>query len=414
MRLHYAKLLLIALSLSLALAPAALASTWYVDGVNGDDANDCKSLTTACGTIGHAISLSALGDTIQIAAATYQENLTVPFDLTLTGAKAATTIIDGGYNADVVVALSATAKIALSNLTIQKGSGTHGGGVLNGGTMTITSSIIKGNVAGAGGGIYNSGTLTISGSTITGNFAAGTYSVAGGGIYNLGTLTINNSTLSKNSGTPAFVYGGAIVNGGTLAISNSTFSGNSANGSTGGAGGAIDTSAGTVTITNSTFSGNTASAIFGGGGLYVEGGTVEISNSTFNGNRSSVPGGDISNVGGTVTLQNSIVAGSGKAGNCFGSVASNGYNLSSDLTCNFSKAGDLNKTNPMLNPLRKNGGPTQTMSFQPGSPAIDAGNPAGCTDNSGQLLSFDQRGQARHDNEDTGGCDVGAYESQTD
>jgi hypothetical protein len=410
MRRYYTKLLLIVLSL----APATLASTWYVDGVNGDDINDCKSRTTACATIGHAISLSASGDSVMIAAATYQENFSIPFSLQLTGAKAATTIIDGGYNADVVVALSTTAQVGLTNLTIRKGSGSHGGGVLNSGTMTIASSIISANVAGAGGGIYNSGTLTIATSTITGNFAAGTYSSAGGGIYNLGSLTINNSTLSKNSGTPNFVYGGAILNSGTLTINNSTLNGNSASGSTGGAGGAIDTSAGTVMITNSTITGNSASAIFGGGGLYVEGGTVEISNSTFSGNSSPVPGGGISNTGATVKLQNSIIAGSLKGGNCNGTMTSNGYNLSSDHTCNFSNQGDLNNTNPKLGSLRNNGGPTQTMALPTGSLAIDAGNPSGCTDNLGQLLTTDQRGQPRHDKEDIGGCDMGAYERPSD
>ena len=68
MRRYHTKLPLI--FLSVALAPAALASTWYVDGVNGDDINDCKSRTTACATIGHAISLSASGDSVMIAAAT--------------------------------------------------------------------------------------------------------------------------------------------------------------------------------------------------------------------------------------------------------------------------------------------------------------------------------------------------------
>jgi hypothetical protein len=412
MRRNHTKLRLIVLLL--ALAPAALASTWYVDGVNGDDINDCKSPTTACGTIGHAISLSASGDSVVIAAATYQENLTIPFSLQLTGTKAATTIIDGGYNADVVVALSTSSQVGLANLTIQKGSGTRGGGVLNMGTMTISKLIISGNVAGAGGGIYNSGTMTISTSTIAGNFAASTYSAAGGGIYNVGSLTINNSTLSKNSGTPAFVYGGAISNGGTLTINNSTLSGNSANGSTGGAGGAIDTGAGTVTITNSTISGNSASAVFGGGGLYVEWGTVEISNSTISGNSSPVPGGGISNTGATVMLQNSIVTGSSKGGNCYGTMTSNGYNLSSDRTCNFSNKGDLNSTNPKLGSLHNNGGPTQTMVLLAGSPAIDAGNPGGCTDNLGHVLKTDQRGQPRPDKEDTAGCDMGAYERQTD
>jgi hypothetical protein len=37
--------------------------------------------------------------------------------------------------------------------------------------------------------------------------------------------------------------------------------------------------------------------------------------------------------------------------------------------------------------------------------AIDAGDPAGCTDGAGEPLSVDQRGVAR-----VGRCDVGAYE----
>ena len=74
----------------------------------------------------------------------------------------------------------------------------------------------------------------------------------------------------------------------------------------------------------------------------------------------------------------------------------------------------MNGTNPKLGGLRNNGGPTQTMALPTGSPAVDAGNPSGCTDNVGQLLTTDQRGQPRPDKEDTGGCDMGAYERPTD
>ena len=45
---------------------------------------------------------------------------------------------------------------------------------------------------------------------------------------------------------------------------------------------------------------------------------------------------------------------------------------------------------------------------------IDAGNPAGCTDGQGALLKIDQRGLPRPNREDTGGCDMGAYERQGD
>ena len=46
--------------------------------------------------------------------------------------------------------------------------------------------------------------------------------------------------------------------------------------------------------------------------------------------------------------------------------------------------------------------------------AIDAGNPAGCTDGQGALLKIDQRGLPRPNREDTGACDMGAYERQGD
>jgi hypothetical protein len=41
-------------------------------------------------------------------------------------------------------------------------------------------------------------------------------------------------------------------------------------------------------------------------------------------------------------------------------MTSNGYNLSSDGTCNFNSRGDLNDHDPMLRALQNNGGPTQT------------------------------------------------------
>jgi len=54
------------------------------------------------------------------------------------------------------------------------------------------------------------------------------------------------------------------------------------------------------------------------------------------------------------------------------------------------------------------------MALSPGSPAIDAGNPSGCTDGQGHLLTTDQRGMPRPDKEDKSGCDMGAFESQND
>jgi hypothetical protein len=177
----------------------------------------------------------------------------------------------------------------------------------------------------------------------------------------------------------------------------------------GGNGGGIYVPAGTLTINKSTVSGNSA---YGGGGGIVAGGLTTINNSTISGNNahSHPQGGGIY---GSATLQNSIVANSIN-GNCYGTVTSHGYNLSSDNTCNFDSSGDGYNINPLLGPLQNNGGPTQTMALMPGSPAIDAGNLSGRTDGNGHLLTTDPRGMPRHDPEDSRGCDMGAYEKQND
>lgn len=75
--------------------------------------------------------------------------------------------------------------------------------------------------------------------------------------------------------------------------------------------------------------------------------------------------------------------------------------------------GDLNNIDPRLGTFGYSGGPTQTIPLLSGSPAIDAGNPSGCTDDRGNLLTTDQRGMPRPDPGDTGGCDMGSYESQS-
>jgi hypothetical protein len=369
------KLLLVALFL--ALAPAALASnTWYVDGVNGNDSNDCMSSATACKTIGHAISLATSGDTIMVAPATYTENLNINFSLKIIGSGAATTIVDGGGNGTVVSTVYPYApNVRLSKLTIRNGYTQYCGGGINNadGTLTINDSTISGNVTtscGCGGGISNRATLTVNQSTITANSAY----YCGGGIWNAGTLTINRSTVSGNS---VGRTGGGINDYGAATINNSTISGNSASG--------------------------------GGGGVYVNVGTAMINNSTISGN-SAGDGGGIRNDG-SVILQNSIVA-RNSGGDCHGTMTSKGYNVSSDYTCHFSGPGDMNKTRPLLGKLGSHGGSTQTIPLLPGSPAIDAGNPNGCTDGAGNLLKTDQRGKPRPDPEDTSGCDIGAYERQ--
>ena len=393
------------------LSSPALASTWYVNGVNGDDGNDCKTKATACATIGHAISLAASGDTIQIAAATYQENLSIPFNLKLNGATAATTIVDGTNTANVFT-VGAGISLTLSNLTIKNGVGySGGGGVDNSGMLTVNKSNFYVNTALSGGAILNTGMAIISNTNFSGNspYFFG-HSASCGAIDNRSTMTITASTFFNNYANNNFTSGGAICNGGTLTITRSTFSTNSSQGNNGGYGGAIYNYAGTLSVTNSTFSQNSATT--SGGAIYSQGGTVQISNSTFGNSPENIGGGGaLSNAGGSVLIQNSIVANTANGGNCAGTIVSDGYNLSSDSTCNFSGPGDLNGQNPNLGALQSNGGPTQTMALQTGSPAIDAGNPAGCRDFAGNLLTTDQRGAPRPDNGEAG-CDIGAFERQ--
>ena len=425
-------------ALCLAIAPTAVATTWYVNGVSGSDSNNCLSASGACKTIGHAISLASSGDSIKVAAATYKENLTVGVSLKVIGAKAATTIINGGGVNTVVTISSTTAHVTISNVTITNGLAPTGGGMYNSGTLTVNNSVVSGNTAAHpsgctsncssnGGGIYNNGTLTVNNSTVSGNTSTVPGGCvlhcegAGGGIENVfGTVTINNSTVSNNAAAGG---GGGIENGpGTVTINNSTVSNNTAYGGRGAGGGGILNS-GTVTLNNTTVAYNSATAGSAtGGGIEnssepPQTAVLRVNNSTLAHNTVSggtALGGGVYNLGGNVTVQNSIFAHNSPGGNCSGGVTSEGYNLSSDGTCKLPNTGDLNKTDPKLGPLQNNGGPTQTMALPSGSPAIDAGNPAGCTNSNGQLLSTDQRGMPRPDPEDSGGCDMGAFESQTD
>ncbi|HZU68257.1 MAG TPA: choice-of-anchor Q domain-containing protein [Ktedonobacteraceae bacterium] len=224
-------------------------------------------------------------------------------------------------------------------------------------------------------------------------------SVSGGGaIYNGGTLSISNSTLSNNSITQQFGSAGAIYNDGTLSISNSTLNNNSTPGAHASAGGISNY--GTLSISNSTLSGNSTSGV--AGAIYNDG-TLSISNSTI-ANNSAADGGGIYNSSGTLSSDGSIVA-NNTGGDClnFASLQDQGYNLDSDGSC-FTAPTSLH-TNPQLAALANNGGPTQTMALQQGSPAIDI-----IPTSSNLCPSTDQRGDVRPDDGESA-CDMGAYES---
>lgn len=266
-------------------------------------------------------------------------------------------------------------------------------------TVTIRGLTISNGAAAAGGGIYNDhGFLTVDRCALTGNSASGP-AYGGGGIYNDGTnsgnatLLITHSLLRGNSAPNGF--GGGVASGG--------FNGGNA----------------TVHVVNSTLSGNSAS--LGGGGAIDQdgssGGTASlmIASSTL-GDNSGAAG--IYSVLSSVKIGNSILKTGGSEPNIIsngGVVTSAGYNLSNDIARGFLTSGsDQAGTDPMLGPLKDNGGPTFTYAPLVNSPAIDQGK----SDVIPALTAVsDQRGSVRPIN-DPGvfnapggdGSDIGAVE----
>lgn len=389
--------------LVLAVAPPAMAApkatTRYVSP-SGADSGNCSNSGSPCKTITYALTQVAAGDTINLAAGTYSaasNGETLPFvptvDMTIIGAGATSTFIDGGSTTRGMTVNSGL-NVTLQNVTIQNGNGlscgiyTCGGGVQNSGTLTVTNSTFFTNTASTGGGILNNGTLIVTTSTFSGNG----YSQSGGGIFNNASLTVANSTFSGNS-----AYSGAGITNytsGIANITNSTFSSNSGSG--------IDNE-NALTVSNSTFAGNSAQT---GGGIF-NGTTLTVTNSTFSGNSASgLGGGGIMNYSGAIlNYSNTIIANSPAGGDCLnysgGIIATNTNNLVKDGSCLATLTGD-----PLLGPLVNNGGATQTMALLPGSPAINAGNDATCA--ASPVSGKDQRSVMRPIGAH---CDIGAYEA---
>lgn len=225
-------------------------------------------------------------------------------DVTITGAGATSTIIDGNA-ADRVVNVDPTeagdVHLTMSGLAVRNGrptDGYGGGGILagaptapTGNSLTLSNCRITGNVNDAtasrtnapGGGVaVAGGDLTVTNCVISGNASN---SSAGGGIYfsaqraaddlRVDSVTFSANTMANTGGPGTTFNGGAAlalradVGGGDMDVTDSRFTGNTATGSGAGAdarGGAVLVRSGSPTITRSVFTGNTATGTDGAEG----------------------------------------------------------------------------------------------------------------------------------------------------
>ncbi|MGI8856851.1 MAG: beta strand repeat-containing protein [Thermomicrobiales bacterium] len=258
--------------------------------------------------------------------------------VTITGTNAG--VVVDGNNAVTVFLVNAGATATLDALTVQHGhtATNTGGGIINGGTLTVTNSTLSSNSGTSGGGINTVGAaLTVTNSTISGNSATNN----GGGIFTgPAAITVTNSTISGNTAT----NGGGIFNSNVLTVTNSTLSGNSA--------------------TNT------------GGGIY-NAGPATLTNTIV---ANSPSGGDlVTLVGGSFTGTHNLIDDAATAG---------GFTDTSN--------GNIVGHPALLGTLGSYGGLTPTVPLLPGSPAIDAGT------SGGSVPTADQRGKPRINASDIG------------
>ena len=256
-------------------------------------------------TIAAAISASATGDVINIAAGTYNEyNLNpggkaITIQGTLSEGSLATTIDANQSGSVFVLSSGESTSTVIQNLNITGASstggssgGSYGGGIFcNGSSPTILNCIISGNQTngGIGGGNFAGGITcvgnsgpTITNCTIASNTAIGS---SGGGFFAGGICLINefgsqtleptisncvieNNSATSGSGGGGFA-GGIYISGPAPSITGCTISSNTASGGGASVAGAIGgqpgfgPSSGPTSLANCTFTNNTPGNIIG-------------------------------------------------------------------------------------------------------------------------------------------------------
>jgi len=309
--------------------------------------------------------------------------------------------VDGG-------GLDATALTVAEN-SIHNVSDGWGGGVFAYYGVGLVDSTISGNNidagvnAGAGGVAVIYSDLSLAGSRVSGNsIVTGEGYAVGGGLYAFdGDITLQGSTISGNSavGLPG-LGGGVFGYYEAVSLSGTTISGNEASHDGGGVW------AGGVLLSNSTISGNSSQQR--GGGLFFDV-SATLNNSTITDNSAPFGGGIATWV--DFAMNSSIVFGNTSTDDS--SPAADIYAADSAATAVTGVANlvgvsaltlpmDTVATDPQLEPLADNGGPTFTHALPASSFAIDRGaNP--------DALEADQRG-AGYPRVFGTQADIGAFE----
>ena len=312
-------------------APFARAATYYV-ATTGSDASP-GTQTQPFQTIQKGVNTAANGDTVQVAAGTYTEDITWrDKSLTLRGAGAGQSIVTRQSIGTSMSLTYVPAVARLEGFTVQ-----NSGMVNNGSSLTVANCTFSNNYHGIkntfasnptvtnctftgnyNGGIRNEDSSpTVTQCTFTGNHGSPVY--RGGGMSNSSsnpivtycTFTGNNDSGMYNTGSSPNVTNCTFAgnNGSGMlsernsspAVTNCTFTGNG-----GGGGGGMYTITGNPTVTNCTFSNNRASGDnVGGGGMYNDTTNATVTNSTFTGNSVSglnSTGGGMYNTYGSVTV----------------------------------------------------------------------------------------------------------------
>ncbi len=330
------------------------------------------------------------------------------------------------------------------------GNGGNGGGISSlQGSVTLSNTILYGNLTGRGGdrsdgtgkagfggnggGLYTNETaVSILHSQIyeneTGDGGTGSNrsdggdSGFGGGLsvffgnnQIFGSAVFNNKTGNGGAATGGG-FGGFSGDGGGLHLHGpSVVSNTVVYSNTVGSGGAvIGDGAGidinyheSVHIVNSTISGNFGARF--GGGIQSKLAPLTIRNSTISGNRAGNGGGIYLATGG-ITVENSIITQS-SPNDCISSVT-DGITGQNNLVDNYLSGACSGIASSAVSffdaNLQDNGGNTLTHALLPGSNAVDTGT-NNCPDQNGTPLLIDQRGAPRPEGPN---CDVGAYEKE--